>query len=133
MNGYSQLLIQKCLRLVGAHDVNVAGRTELLDQLAGGIMVAVNEIDINAGVFEMDHLLIEEERRFKALKAGIVEVPGDDQEVNFFLDGGGQDFFEGAAGGVANLLDRSAGIVGQTLKGCIEMNVCAVDELHVGL
>ena len=59
MQCHTQFFIRKCLGLAGAKNVNVAGRTELFTQLASGIMISVNEVDVYANIFQAGHLLVE--------------------------------------------------------------------------
>lgn len=95
-NGQMQHISAKRLRLVGPKDVYIRWRTKLLDQFAGGIMIAVDERDVDPGLFQPRHLSVEEQRRPKALQADVVEVASDDDEVNLMGQSGIQQLLEGA-------------------------------------
>ena len=130
-DGQVQHVSAKRLRLVGAKDVHVRWRTKLLDQLAGGIMIAVDEIDVDPGLLQPRHLPVKEQRRLKALQANVVEVAGDDDEVNLMGQRGVQQLLEGAPCRVANLVDRRPRIMHQSLKRSVKVDVGSVNELHL--
>jgi hypothetical protein len=111
--------------------VDVVGGTELLDQLTGGIVIAVNDIDGNAGILQAGHLLVEKQSRFKALESGVVEITGDNQKIDFLSNGGIQYFLECAPRCVSYLVNRSTRILGEALQRGVEVDICTVDEFHV--
>ena len=51
MYRHTQLVIRKGLRLARTKNVNVPRRAELLDQFASGIMISVNKVNIDSGIF----------------------------------------------------------------------------------
>jgi hypothetical protein len=111
--------------------MDIAGRTELLYEFASGVMIPVNQVNINAGVFQTSHLSIEKQRRFKALKSRVIEVSRNDDEICSFGQSDIEHLLERAPRSVANLVYGSARILSQTLKRRVEMNICAVDEFHL--
>src|SRR5579863_8824008 len=131
MDRQPQFVVRKALRLGGPKNVDVLGRTQLFDQFAGGVVVSVDQINIDAGICEAGHLLIEKQRRFKTLEPGVVKVARDYEKVNALGDGGIQYFLERASRRIPNFLYRSSGVFSETLKRRVKMNICAVDEFHL--
>ena len=74
-------------------------------------MIAVDERDVDPGLFQPRHLSVEEQRRLKALQADVVEVASDDDEVNLMGQSGIQQLLEGAPRHVSNLVDRRPSIM----------------------
>src|SRR5438270_3969127 len=131
MDGHPQRVVDKRLRLAALEDVDVGGRTKLFDQLAGGIMIAINQVNVDARVLQPRHLLVEKQRRFKAFQADIVQIAGNDQEVNLLGKRSIDYFLEGAPSSVADLMYRSPRILSKPLQRGIEVDISAMDELHV--
>src|SRR5579859_1949071 len=129
-NGQVQHVKAKCLRFAGAKNVHICRRTELFDQLARGIMIAIYEIDIDPGLFQPYHLSIEKQRRLKALQANVVQVTGNDDKVNLVGQRRVQQLFKGAPCRVTNFIDRGPRIVHKSLERGVEVDIGSVNELH---
>src|SRR5207253_1512592 len=120
VKGNFQGLDAEGLRLVGFENADVRRWTKLLDQLARRIVIPIKKIDIDARVLEPHHLLVEKQGGFEALEANVIQVSGDDHEVDTLGDGRVQNLLKGSASSVANLMNRSPGIVNQSLERSIE-------------
>ena len=93
-------------------------------------MVAIDQINRDAGLFEIEHLLVEEQRRLEALEAYVIEIAGDDEKIHFLRKSRSEHFLKGPPRGIADFVDRSARVIDQALKRGVEMNVRGVQEFH---
>ncbi len=111
-------------------DVNVVGQRELLRDHAGGIMITEHDIDGDRRFAEANHLFAKDETRVVALPIAVVEIAGDQDEVDRSLDGEIDHVLEGLARGVAHFFGGRARIVGQPGHRAVEVNVCCMEEFH---
>jgi len=119
------------MRFGGPKNVDVFGWPKLFDQFARGIVISVDQIDFDACISQTGHLLVEKQRRFKALEPGVIEIARNYEKVNAFGDGGIQYFLERTPRRIPNFLYRSSGVFSETLKRRVKVNICAVDEFHI--
>jgi hypothetical protein len=117
MYRHAQFVIRKGLRLARTKNVNVSGRTKLFDQFASSVMISVNKVDVDASIFQTDHLFVEKQCRFKAFESSVVEIPSNNKEIHFLGNSCIQHLLEGSPRGVANFIYRSPWILRQSLKG----------------
>ena len=61
MDRQPQFVIQKGVWFGRTKNVDVLWWSQLLDQFAGGIVISVDQIDIDAGIRETGHLLVEKQ------------------------------------------------------------------------
>ena len=97
-------------------------------------MVAVEQVDRDAGLVEPSHLAHEEAPGVEVAPGPVVEVAGDDDEVDREFDGLIDQAREGVPCGIAQKLDRRVLVGGKAAQRAVEMDVGGVDESHgVGL
>ena len=98
--------------------------------LAFSIVVAVEQVDRNAGVIQPPHLAHEEVSGVEVLPVAVVQVARDDEEVDFQVDSLGDQVGKGIARGSAQGIDRCVLVRRQSAQGAVEMDVGGVDEFH---
>ena len=110
--------------------MHVVGQREAACHVAFGVVVAIQQIDGNPGLSQSSHLPDEEESGVEVLPVAVVDVAGNDHEVDGFIQGDVHQLHEGIARGSAQLLGWCIGIRGQPAKRAVQVQVSGVNELH---
>ena len=91
-------------------------------------MIAIEQEDGDIGLRQPAHLLHEEKAGLIVAPVAVIEVAGDDNEVDLVLDRLADEIIEGGAGRGANAFGRGALLPGKSLQGAVEMDIAGMDE-----
>src|SRR6266481_2578013 len=97
----------------------VSGRSDLFDEPAGSVVVAVDKVHLDPNILEPGHLLIEEQSGFETLQAGVVQITRNNKEVDLLGYRRIQHLLERPTRSIANFRHRSAWVLGKTHKRSI--------------
>jgi len=116
------------LRFPGRERIHIVRQFESLRDLAFRVMVAVYYVDWDAGLREAADLAREKEAGLVVAPVPIVEVAGNDEEIDIFLDRVADQIVECLTGRGANPRRDLTILAREAFEGTIEMYVCAVDK-----
>ena len=111
-------------------DVYVWRCRQLFRHVVLGIVVAVQNDGDDANRIEPRHLAVEKKAGVVFLPVGVVEIAGNDDERDLFLDGPVDQRRECGARRRAQQLDRCILVSGEPGQGAVDVNVGGVDELQ---
>ena len=94
------------------------------------VVVALNDEDADAVLVEELHLFANVNRRVKVGTVFVVEVAGDQQKVNLFVDCQLNEIVERLARGDAQGFGRSTFVLIEILQRAVEMDIGSMDELE---
>jgi hypothetical protein len=130
VQGHAQGVDAEGLGPAGVEDVDVGRKAQPARHLALGVVVAVEQIDRDAGLVQPAHLAHEEVAGVEVAPGAVVEVAGDDEEIDRQLDRLVHEVGEGVPRGVAQRLHRGVLVGGQPAQRTVEVDVGGVDESH---
>jgi len=109
---------------------HVGWQRKPLGHLVFGVVVAIDDECRNAGGGQPTHLACEEHAGVVVLPVAVVQIAGDDHEIDLLIDGRSHQVRERFASSGAQQLGRRVGIGRQPGERTVEMDVGGVDELH---
>ena len=112
--------------LVGAHQ---ARHRDAEREHLRRVVVAADGDDLDALPQQAAELLDQELAGAPVLPVAVVEVAGEEDELDLPLEGEVDHVDDGVAGGAADALDRGLGV--QALQGAVEVQVGGVEEAEV--
>ena len=113
--------------------MDVVWQPEALGQLAVGVVVAEQQVSLDASLSQPSHLANKKQTSVEVSPIAVIQITSDDHEGDLFVDGGLDQFFESLARGIAKQLDRGAIILTQAEQGAVEVNISCVKELEHSL
>ncbi len=128
MQGDVEMRQPEGLSLARRKHADIGRQCELAGDLAFGVVIAVKQEDGDLGLRQPAHLLHEEESGLVVAPIAVVEVAGDDDEIDLVLDRLTDEVLERGARGGANPFGCRALLPGQPLQGAVEMDVAGMDE-----
>ena len=114
--------------LLGGKETNVVGQRQSPGHLVGRVVVAGDEEDGDAGLAQPDHLRDEEQARAEFPPIAVVQVAGDEDELDGLGEGQLDQVLQGPARGLACRLDRGALIAFQAAQGAVEVKIGGMDK-----
>ncbi|MNU29789.1 hypothetical protein D3C71_182680 [compost metagenome] len=130
------LSVQRDLQMLQPEGAGLAGRelANILRQRDGsgnhafGVVIALEQKDRDAGTLQPRHLAVEEQADLVVLPVAVINVAGDDEEIDLALD----RLIDKCRKGLSACLDKKLGEIGilesQPLERAAEMQVCGMDE-----
>ena len=116
----------------GAKGLHVAGQREVAGDLALGVVVAVQQIDRDPGGIEPAHLRREIEAGRIVAPLPVIEIAGDDHEVDPLGNGLVDQPLEGLACRAANTLRRRVLLSRQAAQRAVQVDIGGVQETKFG-
>lgn len=116
------------LSLTRRKHADIGRQCELAGDLAFGVVIAMEQEDGDLGVRQPAHLLHEEESGLVVTPIAVIEVAGDDHEVDFVLGRLTDEVLERGARRGANSFGCRALLSGESLQRAVEMDVASVDK-----
>ena len=86
--------------------LHVRRRPQSFGDLAGSVVVAIDEHHTYACLPQRLELPLEEECSAKVVAIAVVEIAGDDEAIYRFVDGGAHEILEGTSCGQSHLVYR---------------------------
>ena len=119
-------------RLGGAtgKDGDVRRQDQLPRDHALRIVVALDDEDTNTRAIQPHHLLAEKQARVEILPVAVVEVTGEEHEIDACAQGLVDESFEGASRRGAQTLNRRAVVTVQSAQRAVEVQIGGVEEAH---
>ena len=116
------------LRLPLRKHFDVLGEHQSRSDPTFGVMVAVEGKNRDSGLIEPSHLREEKEPGLIVAPFAVVEVAGDNQEGNTFLDGESDQVVESVPCGRSDLLGSGFVITGESPQGAVQVDVGGMEE-----
>ena len=118
------------LRLARIEHLHVGRKREPPCHLAFGVVVAVEQVNRNPDLVQPAHFAHKEVAGVEVLPIAVVQVAGNDDEVDRRVDGLVDQPRKGVTRGRAQGLHRSVRVRGQPAHRAVEVDVGGVDEFH---
>ena len=118
------------MRRLGRKDKDILRQHKPLGDPAFGIVVAVKEVDGDLRPRQPAHLLGEEQAGRVIAPVAIVEIAGDDNEIDRVFKRVVDEVGQRLAGAAFQPVDRRLSRIGEAGERGVEVDVGGVDELH---
>ena len=116
--------------LARGKDRHVFRQRQLAADLAFGVVVAVDHINGNVALAQPRHLLDEEQPGIEVAPVAVIDIAGDNDEIDRFGLRQIDHPLQGPARRPAQQIDRRAIIGRKADQRAVEMDIGGVDEFH---
>src|SRR5664280_2024329 len=96
------------LGLAGWEHANIVWQRQLARDLAGRVVIAPDEVDLDSSLAQACHLPREEQPSVIILPIAIIHIARDEDKLHFLADAELHEVFKSPARGTAQLIHRSA-------------------------
>ncbi len=95
-------------------------------------MVTADQAHPDAGPLQTPHARGKVETGVVVLPVAIVEIAGNEEQLDFFLQGELDEIVEGPSGGPAQFFDGATLMAFQASQGTVEVDIGGVEKFHRG-
>jgi hypothetical protein len=114
--------------------MNIFRKAECFGYLTGGIVISGNHVNRNAGFPKSAGLGYQIKPGVVIFPIPVIEVSGNENEMNLLGNGGLNQIVESPPGGLTNVIYRSPVIIVELVQRAVQMNIGCMDKFkHISI